>query len=67
MIKASEITDFTINKAHCDWIIEQVMELKALFGYESERMIELNNVRAMSAVDTALNSLSKLKHYLSTV
>lgn len=67
MMKASEITDFTTNKAHCDWIIEQARELKALFGYESERMIELNKVRAMSAVDTALDSLNELKHYLSTI
>lgn len=67
MMKASEITVFAINKSHCDWIVEQVRELKALFAYESERMVELNKVRAMSAVDTALDSLNELKLYLSNI
>ena len=60
-MNATEITDFTVNKAHCDWIIDQAKELKALFSYESESMIRLNKVRALSCIDTMMDSLNELK------
>ena len=58
------ITERAINKTHCDWIIQQAEELKALFSYESDRMIDLNKTRALSAIDTAMDSLRELRLYL---
>ncbi|MCM1221713.1 MAG: hypothetical protein NC548_45300 [Lachnospiraceae bacterium] len=66
-MKAANITDFTICKTHCDWIVHHAKELKALFGYNSERMIELNKTRAMSDVDTMMDSLRELKAYISEI
>ena len=66
-MKATEIKENTINKAHCDWIIDQAKELKALLSYNSESMIVLNRVRALSAIDTAAESLNELKLYIESV
>lgn len=60
-MKATEI------KFHCDWIIERAKELKALFAYNSDRMIVFNKVRALSAIDTAMDSLKELKAYIESV
>lgn len=66
-MNATEIKDVTVNKAHCDWITAQAKELKALFAYNSDRMIALNKGRALSAIDTAVNSLMELKAYIESV
>ena len=66
-IKAIEIDDITIHKAHCDWIVKQAMELKALFSYNSDRMVELNKSRALADIETINNSLSELKLYIESL
>lgn len=66
-MKATEIKDVTVNKAHCDWIIEKAKELKALISYESESMIAANKVRALSSIDTMMDSLNELKAYVESV
>ena len=66
-MEATKITEKTINKAHCDWIIEQVRELKALLSYDDPRMIELNRVRALSAIETSENALKELRAFIESV
>ena len=66
-MKATEISDITINKTHCDWIIEQAKELKALFSYESESMVNLNKTRIMADISTMEDSLRELKLYLESL
>ena len=67
MAKATEIKENTVQKANCDWIIEQAKELKALLSYNSEQMIVLNKVRALAAIDSAMSSLRKLQAYIEEV
>lgn len=64
-MKATEIKESTIQKSHCDWIIKQAKELKALISYESDSMIVHNKVRALSAISTMEESLSELKAYIA--
>ena len=66
-MKATQINDISINKAHCEWIYEQAKEIKTLFSYNSDRMIELNKTRALSSIDTAINSLNELKAYIEQI
>ena len=66
-IKATEIKENTVQKANCDWVIDQAKELKALLAYDSDRMIVLNRTRALSAIDTAMDSLRELKAYLENI
>lgn len=66
-MKATEIDDITINKTHCDWIVKQAMELKALFSYNSESMVELNKSRALADIETMKNSLSELQLYVESL
>lgn len=66
-MKATEIKNVTVNKAHCDWIIEKTKELKALISYESDSMIAANKVRALSSIDTMMDSLNELKAYITEV
>ena len=63
----SEIDDIVIHKSHCDWIVKQATELKALFSYNSERMVELNKSRALADIETIKNSLSELKLYVESL
>lgn len=60
-------TGYKANIANCDWIITQAKELKALLAYNSDRMIVLNKVRALSAIDTAMSSLRELQAYIESV
>jgi len=62
MLKAKEVNDFVISRSHCDWILSQVTMLKALFYYDSRRMVVLNKTRAMSAIDTMQDSLNELRN-----
>lgn len=66
-MKATEINDITIYKTHCDWIVEQATELKALFSYNSEKMVELNKSRALADIQNIENSLSELKLYIENI
>lgn len=66
-MKATQVKDITVNKAHCDWIIEKAKELKALISYESDSMIAAKKVRALSSIDTMMNSLNELKAYIESV
>lgn len=66
-VKASEISEFTIHKAHCDWIVCRAQELKALLSYESEQMVAANKMRALGCVSTMVDSLSELKLYIESV
>lgn len=62
MLKAKEVNDFTICRTHCDWIMLQAKMLKALFSYDSRRMVVLNKTRALSAIDTMQDSLNELRN-----
>ena len=66
-MKATEISDIAISKTHCDWIVKQAEELKALFSYNSDRMVELNKSRALADIETINNSLSELKLYIESL
>ena len=66
-MRATEIKENTVNMANCDWIISQAQEIKALLAYNSDRMIELNKVRALSAIDTAMSSLRELQAYIESI
>ena len=66
-MKATEIDDITIHKAHCDWIVKQATELKALFSHNSERMVEFNKSRALADIETIKNSLSELQLYVESL
>ena len=60
-MKAAEISDLTVCKAHCDWVVKQATIVKALLNYNSEEMIAANKTRALSAIDTMMDSLRELK------
>lgn len=66
-MKVSNIDDLTIQKAHCDWIVKQAMELKALFSHNSDRMIEANKIRALADIDVIRDCLSELKLYVESL
>lgn len=59
------INDIIIMKAHCDNILEQATELKALFSHNSESMIELNKIRALTDIEMIKNSLAELEFYIN--
>lgn len=65
-MKAIEMSDFTISKTHCDWIVNQAKELKTLFSYNSEDMVKKNKTRALTDIETIENSLSELKLYIES-
>ncbi len=66
-MKATELTDNTINAAHCDWVIHQAKVLKLLLGHNSKQMIVLNRTRALASIETAINSLNELKLFIEEV
>ena len=53
--------DIIIMKAHCDNILEQATELKALFSYDSN---ELNKTRALTNIEMIKNSIAELEFYI---
>ena len=53
--------DIIIMKAHCDNILEQATELKALFSNNST---ELNKTRALTNVEMIKNSIAELEFYI---
>lgn len=65
-MNANAINNKTVNKAHCDWIVMQATELKALIAY-GEKTIALNKTRALSAIEIATQSLNELKAYIESI
>ena len=55
------IDDIVISKIHCDNILEQATELKALFSNNST---ELNKARALTNVEMIKNSIAELEFYI---
>ena len=45
----------------CDWILQQIKEIKALLNFKSIDMVRLNRSRAIAAIDSAMESLTELK------
>ena len=66
-MKATEINEIIIQKTHCDYIVEQAKELRALFSYNSKSMIELNKTRALADIEAIKNSLAELKLYVDSI
>ena len=54
-------------RKNCDWVVEQANEIKALLAYNSKSMIALNKVRALAAIDTAMQSLAEIRAYIESV
>lgn len=66
-MKATEVNDIVIQKTHCDYIVEQAEELKALFSYNSKSMIELNKTRALADIEAIKDSLAELELYIKSI
>lgn len=66
-MKATEVNDIVIQKTHCDYIVEQAEELKALFSYNSKSMIELNKTRALADIEAIKVSLAELELYIKSI
>ena len=66
-MKATEINEIIIQKTHCDYIVEQAKELRALFSYNSKSMIESNKTRALADIEAIKNSLAELKLYVDSI
>ena len=60
-------TGIGLQKLNCNWVDAQVNELKALLSYNSESMVARNKVRALSSIDTAMQSLSEIRAYIEGV
>lgn len=65
-MQATEINDIAISKIHCDYIVENAKELKALFAYNSETMIKNNKIRALCDIESIKNSLAELELYIQS-
>lgn len=63
-MNAMDITDRTIQKTHCDWVKAQANELKALLKYDDTTFL-LNKQRALSGIETAMQSLEELRLYIN--
>ena len=66
-MKSTEVNDVVIQKAHCDWIVKQAEELKALFSYNSKSMVELNKIRALADIKAIKDSLEELELYINGI
>ena len=60
-MKATEISDMTICKTHCDLIIKELSELKNLFSSVMKNITNRNKVKALSDIIVMENSLSELR------
>lgn len=49
------------------WAKEQINELTALFNYKNDSMINLNQTRALSAIDCAIESLNNVKRTMISI
>ena len=59
-------SDKEICKTHCDWIVEQIKEIKALL-YHDDTTVRMNKNRAKSAINTAMYSLEELRLYIEDI
>lgn len=59
------IDDIIVMKAHCDNILIQILELKALFSHNSESITKLNKIRALTDIEMIKNSLAELEFYIN--
>lgn len=59
--------NFTENRSHCAWIIQQAKELNALLSYQSESLLKGNKVRAMSCISTMEDALKELRASIEKV
>ena len=50
-----------------DWCKAQVMELKALLNYKSISMIDLNKSRALTDINSVVESMEDLKRMISEI
>lgn len=66
-MKATKIPEKAIHMSHCDWIVEQAKELKALIGYDSQERVLLNKARALSCIETMKHSLSELELFIENI
>lgn len=66
-MKATEVNDIVIQKTHCDYIVEQAEELKALFSYNSKSMIKPNKTRALADIEAIRSSLAELELYINGI
>ena len=64
-MKATDITDSTINKAHCDIIIDNIKELKILISDNSEEWLKKGKGFALTNINEVQNSLNELKAYFN--
>ncbi len=62
-MNVDKITEQTIQKTNCDWIIAQANELKALLQYDKSTIL-LNKNRALISIETAKNSLEEIRLYI---
>lgn len=46
--------------------LDDVKEVKALLGFKSSKMVELNKSRAIAAIDSAIESLKELRVLISS-
>lgn len=63
-MQSNGITKRTIQKAHCNWIKAQASELKALLQFDDTTVL-LNKQRALSGIETAIQSLEELRLYIN--
>lgn len=63
-MKVKDVSEKTMQKAHCDWIKAQAVELKALLQYDSKTVM-LNKQRALSGIETAIQSLEEIRSYIN--
>lgn len=63
-MQVEEMTERKIQKAHCDWIKVQASELKALLQYDDTTVL-LNKQRALSGIETAIQSLEEVRLYIN--
>ena len=64
MIKSIEVTDIAIQRTHCDYIVERATELKSLLSYNDGQIIPYNKTRALSSIETMMQSLEELKSFI---
>ncbi len=52
-------------KRNANWCKHQSEMLEALFGYNDQKMIQLNKSRAIAAIDTSLEALQEIREALT--
>ena len=63
-MNATDVPEKAIQKTHCDWVKVQVDEIKALLQHD-DKTILLNKQRALSDIETSINSLEEIQLYIN--